>query len=411
MSHKINKHIFISLFFFILITGIIYYPIPINNIEKYLPYMLEVGPHADWNVIIDANKCQSIGFDVYIDNPCDALNRAHVYGKILLYIPYFEKLEFLYYIILPNFINYFFILILFKIFNPVKFKSYVFLFFLLILQPFILALERSNIDIIIFISIFFMSKYNNLLINYILLLIITLSKFFPITLVSIFLFLKRTRDKILSISFFLLLLFFLFLLQIENFSNIAANKSQFTGGLSPFTFSFYLMPKIFFFILDNYDLGLKLNNLYFYIFYFSIFFFIFVWNFNYVKKKEIFKKFNFVDLNERLFFMGLITSVTCYFILDNYIYREIFLILLIPFMIYFPYKNHFSYMNKLKNLLYLKFIIPSFLTLLTVFFYPENHILIGINLIIKSSLDNLLLVILFSNLVCIIFLASKKKFI
>ena len=133
MSNKIDKHILISLFCFALITIIIYFPIPINNIEKYIPYLISVGPHADWNVIIDANKCQLIGYDVYISNPCDILDRSHVYGEILLHIPYYEKLDLLYYVVFPNFINYLFILVLFKIFNPVKVKDYVFLFLLLFL--------------------------------------------------------------------------------------------------------------------------------------------------------------------------------------------------------------------------------------------------------------------------------------
>ena len=107
--------------------------------------------------------------------------------------------------------------------------------------------------------------------------------------------------------------------------------------------------------------------------------------------------------------MGLVVSVTCYFILDNYIYREIFLILLIPFLISFPYKQSLFYVNKLKNLVYLKFIIPSLFTLLTVFFYPDNNILIGVNLFIKSSVDNLLLVLLSSNLTYIIYLTLKKR--
>ena len=94
MSNKIDKHIIISLFFFFLITIIIYFPIPIENIERYLPYLIR-GPHADWTFIIDAIKCHSIGYNVFINNPCgtDAINRPHVYGEILLYIPYFDKLD------------------------------------------------------------------------------------------------------------------------------------------------------------------------------------------------------------------------------------------------------------------------------------------------------------------------------
>ena len=409
MSNKIDKHILISLFCFALITIIIYFPIPINNIEKYIPYLISVGPHADWNVIIDANKCQLIGYDVYISNPCDILDRSHVYGEILLHIPYYEKLDLLYYVVFPNFINYLFILVLFKIFNPVKVKDYVFLFLLLILQPLILALERTNIDILIFICIFFIAKYNNILINYIILLIITLSKFFPITLVFIFLFLKETKNIIINILFFLFLTSVLFFFQLESITNIIENKSQFTAGLSPFAFSFYLMPKIFFYVLNAYDLVIKFDKIFFYIIYFFIFFSVFLLNFIFVKKKEIFNEFSFSNLNERLFFMGLVVSVTCYFILDNYIYREIFLILLIPFLISFPYKQSLFYVNKLKNLVYLKFIIPSLFTLLTVFFYPDNNILIGVNLFIKSSVDNLLLVLLSSNLTYIIYLTLKKR--
>ena len=409
MSNKIDKHIIISLFFFFLITIIIYFPIPIDNIERYLPYLIR-GSHADWTFIIDAIKCNSIGYNVYINNPCgaDAINRPLTYGEIFLYIPYFDKLDLLYYNILPNFINYFFILILFKIFNPTKIKGYILLFFLLILQPFILVLERTNSDLIIFICIFFMAKYNNLVTYYIFLLIITLSKFYPITLVSIFLFLKKTRSVLTNISFFLFLLSILLFFQLENIKHIIEHKSQLTAGLSSFNFSFYLMPKIFFFIFDNYNLGIKLDKIYFYFFYFFIFFSIFLLYFIFLKKKGIFNQFNFSSFNERLFFMGLVVSVTCYFILDNWLYREIFLILLIPFLIYFPYKENLFYIHNLKNLIYLKFITPSLMSLLAVFFYPENTILIGINYIIKSSIDNLLLILLFSNLVYIMFLTLKK---
>ena len=56
----------------------------------------------DWSVILSANLCKS-RVDVYIDNPCDIWNRAHVYGNILLNIPFVKISS----ILLFNITNYY----------------------------------------------------------------------------------------------------------------------------------------------------------------------------------------------------------------------------------------------------------------------------------------------------------------
>jgi hypothetical protein len=46
---------------------------------------------TDWTVILQANLCYEKGFDVFLDNPCDYWQRKHVYGEILLYLPFIKR--------------------------------------------------------------------------------------------------------------------------------------------------------------------------------------------------------------------------------------------------------------------------------------------------------------------------------
>lgn len=67
-------------------------------------------------------------------------------------------------------------------------------------------MERGNIDLLILIFIFIIAYYNKNYLNQVIIIIITLIKFYPITLVSIFLFLDKVRNKIFNIALFLLLI-------------------------------------------------------------------------------------------------------------------------------------------------------------------------------------------------------------
>ena len=57
-----------------------------------IPMVIKGGASlfADWTVILNANNCLANGYDVYLENPCDHWNRKHVYGEILLNIPYIK---------------------------------------------------------------------------------------------------------------------------------------------------------------------------------------------------------------------------------------------------------------------------------------------------------------------------------
>jgi hypothetical protein len=303
-----------------------------------------------------------------------------------------------------------FILVILKILNPKNLREILFIFIILISQPFILILERANIDLIIFLFFVLMAYNNNNLTNHISILITTLAKFYPITLVSIFLFSGKLKNILLNLFIFLTLIITLLIFQLDSLVEIFSNRSIYSAGLNQFNYSFYLMPKIFFYVIENHIQVINVNKNIFYIIYCFIFFLIFLWNIIYVKKNRLFNNFDFSNFNQRLFFIGLMCSVSCYFLLNNILYREIFLILLIPYLINLNPNENNPYLRNLKNLIYLKLLIPSFLALMKIFFYPENDLLKGVNLVIKSSIDNLLLVLLLSNLTYIIFNYILKIF-
>ena len=117
-----KKFIFIgiSLLLFLLITLIIYFPdsVPLPFFEKYLPYNIATGAHADWIAIIDAKRCLLQGYNVYMFNPCHSVGRVWVYGEITLLLPFVNELNFFYHYIVPNIINFIFISVILKILNP-----------------------------------------------------------------------------------------------------------------------------------------------------------------------------------------------------------------------------------------------------------------------------------------------------
>ena len=57
--------------------------------------------YADWKIVINAAICNSQGYDVYLENPCDLLNRRFTYGPILLSLPFLDIAKNFYIIYFP----------------------------------------------------------------------------------------------------------------------------------------------------------------------------------------------------------------------------------------------------------------------------------------------------------------------
>ena len=102
------------LIFFFLIITILYFLFP-KIIYGYFIFPIiknnQIYLFGDWSVIISAIRCKLLDYNIFINNPCDVIGRKHVYGSILLFIPYFEKYGEFYFLYFPIIVNLIFIFV------------------------------------------------------------------------------------------------------------------------------------------------------------------------------------------------------------------------------------------------------------------------------------------------------------
>ena len=324
--------IFFSVVIYLLFTKQLIYPTIIPMVRSDAANIF-----TDWTVILQANLCYEKGFDVFLDNPCDYWQRKHVYGEILLYLPFIKDLPKFYFLIFPIIINLIFILTIVRLFTYNENIKYFSIFLFIINPPVLLAIERANIDIIIFLLTVLMAKNKNLILNHITIILVTISKFYPICLSILFFFEKGIKKIIVNLIIVLLSIFVLLIFQWDNLIKIFDNQNQFTAhtyGVYEFSFlggyEFIKNLSIFF---ENKD--------YFWIKYAYIFFIVLVpvmiVNFNFFKKL---KKDYLIDelliennFENKLYILSSTLILLCYFLFSNFIYREIFFLGLIPFIL------------------------------------------------------------------------------
>ena len=143
------KTLFLSILLSLIISLLIYnkiiYPAITPMVKNGILFLF-----ADWTVIVNANLCLEKGFDVFIQNPCDPWSRKHVYGEILLYLPFIDVLKKFYLFYFPIIMNFLFIYVFISFFNYKKSLTNYTLFFFALSAPFLIAVERGNNDILIF---------------------------------------------------------------------------------------------------------------------------------------------------------------------------------------------------------------------------------------------------------------------
>ena len=411
---KLKQKININFFLFILFVLIIYFLIKHQIIYPTILPMINNGGvniFADWSVIINANLCFEKGLDVYSNNPCDQWGRKHVYGNILLNIPFIQSFKNFYFFIFPILFN---LLFLYVTINFFKFKNYIeyFMIFPFMLSPsIILSIERANIDIIIFLIVVFISFNKKLLFNYIPLLFVTLSKFYPISLATIFLFEKKFSKIILNFIVFFILIISLLYLQYDDLVKIFNNSKQFIGG-GIYNFSFNglaLYITSLNIIIDNKNLN--------WIKYLCIFVFLIIpilitlrFQIRFIFKNYIIKDKLTENIYEnRLYLLSSVVILSCYFLFSNYIYREIFFLGLIPWILKEREVNsNKNFINFYYYILCTKFVISFIITYII---RNEYFLLIKpILIFIKHSFDfYLITIILIFLLSSIIFFYQKLR--
>lgn len=324
-----NKLNYFLLFLFIVI--ILYYLFP-KILYSFFIFPIQKDKQiylfGDWSVIISAIKCKLLNYNTFINNPCDVIGRVHVYGSILLFIPYIEKYSIFYFLYFPIFINLIFIIVIILHFNFTSLKEY-FLCLIFILNPStLLLMERLNSDIFIFLLMILLCYFRKNILNLLFISFLTLAKFYPMSLLPLF-FIKNKNNKffinfLFALIFLFLVTFFLYL-DKDNLVEIVRNKQQFSAHYK-WSFNFFALSKI------PSLLNIFSENL---LVLFSSFFsivFIFIGVFI---CKNILHKNNYIltrswGYNESLFLISAGVLVSTYFAFNNWIYREIFIFGLIP---------------------------------------------------------------------------------
>ena len=380
-----------------------------------IPMVIKGGASlfADWTVILNANNCLANGYDVYLENPCDHWNRKHVYGEILLNIPYIKTFPKFYYLIFPIIINVLFIYSIVDIlFNIENKKLWLILLIFIFNVPVLLAIERANNDIFIFLFMYVICKYNNHLINYSLILLSALSKIYPILLSVIFLFEKKYKKIFINLSLISIIFLILIGIQLESFLKVFENQGQFTGyGFGLYEFSFLGFIEFF------KSLNIKLReidlNMIKYI-YLLLFILLPTFYLNYIYSKKIYSIFNNFsyennyNFENKLYFLSSTIILFCYISFSNFIYREIFFIGLIPAILSFKKSNDEKFLSYYFILLMVKFLISSIFI-----YFSQNGIFKNFEpfmIIFKHTIDLLLISLVLHIYIYLITMFVKKNF-
>ena len=215
-------------------------------------------------------------------------------------------------------------------------------------------------------------------------ILVTISKFYPIVLAVVFFFEKNLKKILINFLIFVVLVSLILFAQTEQILKIFENKGQFT---SSGIYNYSLIGTIKF--VDNFDLLINGKN---YSIFFSILLLflpsgiIFVKILKYFSKKKLIDKLNYNFFEERLYIFSSAIILFCYFSFSNFVYREIFLIGLIPWIskmiIFNKNKKFFSF--------YYYLLIFKFLISVPITYIIRKNIIININPLIvffKYTID------------------------
>ncbi|MBD1157312.1 hypothetical protein IDH10_04025 [Pelagibacterales bacterium SAG-MED20] len=396
--------VFFSFIIYLLITKQIIYPTIIPMVRNDAANLF-----ADWTVILQANLCIDKGYDVFLDNPCDYWNRKHVYGEILLYLPFIKAVPKFYFLVFPIMINLLFVYTIVRLFTYQVNIKYFSLFILILNTPVLLAIERANIDIIIFVIMVFIAKNKNIIFKHMAIVFAVMLKFYPLSLSILFFFEKNTKKIITNLLIILLLILAMIFFQWGNLLKIFSNEMQFTGyGYGVYEFSFiggFKFIKELTIYIGNKD--------YYLVKYIYLFLVVFVpvglINLYYFKKLNQHTSINKMlienNFENKLYILSSALILSCYFLLSNFIYREIFFLGLIPFILREEKnENDNNFFSFYFYLLTFKFLFSSILT-----YISRNNLLPNFEPLIvalKHSLDFYLI-----SIVLLTFLFFMKNFL
>ena len=250
-------------------------------------------------------------------------------------------------------------------------------------------MERFNFDIIIFLSMIFLCYFRSNVFNLLLILFLTLAKFYPILFSPIFFFNKKIKKIFVNYIYFLIfiiLTFIILYLDRNNLFKIFNNIEEFQAVYA-WSFNFFALSKIP-------DVKVLLSNQLLISFSFFLFFIFFLLGFYLSKKTRLERDFiltNNLYYKELLFLISSGLLVSVYFIFNNVMYREIFLFGLIPLLLTLNKKN--SFFRILINFIIFHLIYSSFSFYFAV--YKKNNFFLIFDKIFDICFMSLLAGIIF----------------
>ena len=366
MDYAKKLKIVLIVFFFFFLTIYLLNSNFLSEIIWKNPYLF-----GDYKIILSWLECNYLGFDVYkIDSikNCPNYYRVLLYGHIWLSVPFNSFLKIFYLNYLPYLTIALFLLSTVIIINPKSFTEYLLLSLCIFNPSTFLALERLGFDLFVFLFTIFVCFNRIYILNWLIIFFLTFVKIYPAFLgINIFLEnIKRGFKKILIIILSITIVSFIYL--YFNFDKY--KLSLFESGIDAgeagyhYLFSIKALPKILKYVFNlNYILLLI-------IFYFSFIFIVYKF---YKKIDENFVQItkNTFSTNGKLFILSGYISLICFITYSNYVYREIFIILMLPYIIDLYRKN----ITGLANLLILLILIRYFFLLPYGFFNVHDGII------------------------------------
>lgn len=339
MTNK-YKNIFHTLVLFALIFFLLHSKILSNFVWTFPELFMDFKGPINWL------ECHSLGFNLITLESVDCGLGERIgqfnYGYAFLNIPYNEFLGILYRTYLPWIFIFLFIFFSVAIFSP-KNKSETFLLYLALLNPStMLLIERMQLDCLFYLAIIFAVYNRYYFIHWFLGIYFALIKFYPIAiLISIFVEKKdRSLKFIFFIIFFLSCLFFSYLFLNKEYYLFMVNNMLPGKAGYHFLYSLNSLPKIL-----TYSFAIKYQILL--ILFYSLFIFITIKNY---KKLSIDQNFILNELytdKSKLYLIAGYFNLFLFTLVSSYAYKEIYLILFIPYILHIKEK----YKNKIFNIL------------------------------------------------------------
>ena len=367
---------------------------------------------VDFKIPLEWLRCHDLGVNLLTLealNCGDKVVSQFNYGYIFLSLPYNEFLDTIY----RNYVPW--ILIVLIIFlstftiNPKNKIEFIILYLSFLNPSSMLLFERMQLDALFYLTILLTTYHRVYFITWILGIIFSLIKFYPVAILGT-VFLEDKKRNLKNILIILLsLLFLIFFYMFINWEGYSFMLNNMLPGKAGYHFLFSLngIAKILNYIFEiKYQFFLLTTYLFFF----------------YLLKKMISKNYSLYEIfkseiyepKSNIFVISGYFLIFLFIFVSSYAYKEIYLILLLPFIFSFQRKNPNNiFFKNLIRLITLRYIFLSIYGFLNVhdgitFTNGERvftHYFLTI-IFIKSILDWILMLMIFS----ILFLKTKIIF-